>query len=99
MNDRILKVCNEQLTENGVFFLSVSIMDRFLSKVAIDKSYLQLLAVACMFIASKLTEVVPLDAQKLVTYTESSVTIQEIQVLISIHNDLLVIWYNFRVCL
>ena len=74
-------------------------MDRFLSKVAIDKSYLQLLAVACMFIASKLTEVVPLDARKLVTYTESSVTIQEIQVLISIHNDLFVIWYNFRVCL
>ena len=76
-------------------------MDRFLSKVAIDKSYLQLLAVACMFIASKLTEVVPLDAQKLVTYTESSVTIQEIQVIISIHklSDLFVIWYNFRVCL
>ena len=60
-------------------------MDRFLSKVGIDKSYLQLLAVACMFIASKLTEVLPLDARKLVTYTESSVTIQEIQVLISIH--------------
>ena len=76
-----LQVCNEQSTENDVFFLSVNIMDRFLSKMAIDKRTFQLLAGSCMFIASKLTGVVPLYANILVTYTNSSVTIEEIKVL------------------
>ena len=79
------QVCNEQKSETGVFFLSVNILDRYLSKEKIDKSVLQLLGAVCMFIASKVTEVDPLDPLKLVIYTENSITVHEIMVLVHIN--------------
>ena len=68
-----------------MFFLSVNILDRYLSKEKIDKSVLQLLGAVCMFIASKVTEVDPLDPLKLVIYTENSITVHEIMVLVHIN--------------
>lgn len=74
----MFEVCEEQRCEDDVFPLSVNLLDRFLSVVEIRKSQLQLLGTACMFLSSKLKETVPLTAEKLVIYTDNSVTMEEL---------------------
>lgn len=58
----------------------MNIMDRFLSVVRIRKNQLQLLGAVCLFLASKLRQTRPLEAEKLVLYTDFSVNAEEIVV-------------------
>lgn len=74
----MFEVCEEQRSEDDVFLLAVNIFDRFLSIVNIRKNQLQLLGTTCMFIASKSRETIPLTAEKLVIYTDNSVTLEEL---------------------
>jgi cyclin D2 len=74
----MLEVCEEQRCEEEVFPLCMNFMDRFLSVMDIKKSQLQLLGAACMFIASKLKETMPLSAEKLVIYTDHSINLDEL---------------------
>lgn len=74
----MFEVCEEQRCEDDVFPLSVNLFDRFLSVVEIHKAHLQLLGTACMFLSSKLKETVPLTAEKLVVYTDNSITLDEL---------------------
>jgi hypothetical protein len=55
-------------------------MDRFLSVVDIPRTRLQLLGAVCMFLASKLKETNPLTAEKLVIYTDRSISLEELTV-------------------
>lgn len=70
----LLEVCDEQRCEEDVFPLAMNYLDRFLSVTNIPKSRLQLLGAACMFIASKLKETCPISAEKLVIYTDHSIS-------------------------
>lgn len=74
----MFEVCEEQKCEDDVFPLAVNLLDRFLSVVSIRKTQLQLLGTACMFLSSKLKETIPLPAEKLVIYTDNSVTLEEL---------------------
>lgn len=74
----MFEVCEEQKCEDDVFPLAVNLLDRFLSVVSIRKTQLQLLGTACMFLSSKLKETIPLTADKLVIYTDNSVTLEEL---------------------
>ncbi|XP_064627931.1 G1/S-specific cyclin-D2-like [Lineus longissimus] len=74
----MLEVCEEQKCEEEVLPLALNYLDRILSVINIKKSQLQLLASACMFLSSKLKETIPLTAEKLVIYTDSSITLEEL---------------------
>ncbi|KAK0164900.1 hypothetical protein PV328_003467 [Microctonus aethiopoides] len=74
----MLEVCEEQRCQDEVFPLSMNYLDRFLSICPIRKSQLQLLGTACLLLASKLRETVPLTADILVFYTDNSITLDDL---------------------
>lgn len=74
----------EQKCEEEVFCLSVNYLDRVLSLLSsVRKTDLQLVAAVCMFVASKLTDTVALAADRLVMYTDYSITVHQILVSIT----------------
>lgn len=77
VTDWMLEVCEEQQCEDDVFSLAVNYLDRFLSQVTVQKQHLQLVAAVAMFVASKLKESQPLTADKLVLYTDNSITYEQ----------------------
>ena len=75
----MMEVCEDQQCNPEVFFLSVNYLDRFLSSVHIQKNQFQLCASVCILLASKFSQVVPITTDKLVIYTDSSVTVEELR--------------------
>lgn len=70
------QVCEENKCQEEVFILALNYMDRFLALTTVGKSQLQILAAACLLLASKLREpsVRGLPADLLVFYTDNSIT-------------------------
>ena len=79
VTDWMLEVCEDQQCHPEVFFLSVNYLDRFLSTVNINKNQFQLCASVCVLLASKFSQVVPITTDKLVIYTDNSVTVEELR--------------------
>ena len=70
----------EQNLREEVFTLAMNYMDRFLAVVNIRTTQLQLLGAVCLFLSSKLKCSQPLLAEHLVTYTDNSITMDELLV-------------------
>merc|ERR1711997_306206 len=79
VTDWMLEVCEDHQSQPEVFYLSINFLDRFLSKVNIQKSQFQLVASVCVFIASKFSEVIPISSEKLCCYTDNAFSIEEIR--------------------
>ena len=78
VTDWMLEVTEDQACAGQVFLLAVHYLDRVLSVLRIQRSQLQLVAASVLFLASKLCEVQPLTVEKLVIYTDCSVSTQEL---------------------
>jgi len=76
----MLEVCEEQRLEDDTFLLSINYLNRILKiSPAWRKNHLQLLGAACMHLASKLKDTVPITGPKLVMYTDFSITLEGLQ--------------------
>ncbi|KAM7349062.1 cyclin D [Cochliomyia hominivorax] len=71
----MMEVCAEEKCQEEVVLLALNYMDRFLSTKTVRKTHLQILAAACLLIASKLREPScrALSAELLVFYTDNSI--------------------------
>lgn len=71
----MMEVCEEEKCQEEVVLLALNYMDRFLSTTSVRKTHLQILAAACLLLASKLRE--PscrgLSTELLVFYTDNSI--------------------------
>lgn len=77
----MLQVCQECACSPDVFLMAVNYLDRFLAKVHnVPKTRLQLVGTVCLLISSKFKETVPLPGERLIFYTDNSITPEEIRV-------------------
>jgi len=74
----MLEVCEEEQSQPELFCLAVNCLDRFLSKVEIKKTQLQLLASACLLVSWKVREHSKITAQKIVKYTNYNIQQEEL---------------------
>ena len=78
--DWMLGVVHEQNSQPEVFCLAINLLDRFLCHCCIRKSQLQLLGSVCILIGSKIREPCPIPGKTLITYTDYSITAEELKV-------------------
>ena len=79
LTDWMLEVCQVQGSSSQVFLSSVHYLDVFLSQISVKSTQLQLLASACLSIASKLHDPRPPSLTDFVILTDCSITIKELQ--------------------
>ena len=82
----LLEFVDEFGLPNDIVAVAVNYMDVYLSKRKVNKINLQLLAMVCVFVASKFHEVEPISIQELQTlaeggYTEDSIRNLELDLL------------------
>lgn len=70
--DWLVEVGEEYKLQTETLFLAVSYVDRFLSFMAVQRSKLQLVGTACMFIAAKYEEIYPPDVSEFVYITDDT---------------------------
>lgn len=78
--DWMLQVCQEVGCQPEVFCLAMNYMDRFLSNCPVMKCHLQLVGAVCLLISSKFKETCSIPGERLIFYTDYSITREEIQV-------------------
>jgi len=75
----LLEVCEEEKCQDDVFTQAMMLLDRFLAIVPIKRSQLQLAGSASLFISCKFRQTKPLFAERLIMYTDYSITIDELR--------------------
>ena len=80
VSDWMLGVVHEQNSQPEVFCVAMNLLDRFLCHCCIRRSQLQLLGSVCILIGSKIREPCPIPGKTLITYTDYSITAEELKV-------------------
>merc|ERR1712133_156360 len=93
--DWLVEVGEEYKLQTETLYLAVSYIDRFLSYMSVQRSKLQLVGTAAMFIASKYEEIYPPDVGKFVYITDD--TYNKRQVLRMEHLVLKVLGFDLSV--
>jgi len=93
--DWLVEVAEEYKLQTETLHLAVNYIDRFLSYMAVQRSKLQLVGAACMFIAAKYEEIYPPDVAEFVYITDDTYTKR--QVLRMEHLVLKVLEFNLSV--
>jgi len=93
--DWLVEVGEEYKLHAETLFLAVSYVDRFLSFMSVQRSKLQLVGTACMFVAAKYEEIYPPDVGEFVYITDD--TYNKKQVLRMEHLVLKVLDFNLAV--
>merc|ERR1711915_1103197 len=93
--DWLVEVSEEYKLQTETLHLAVNYIDRFLSYMAVQRSKLQLVGAACMFIAAKYEEIYPPDVAEFVYITDDTYTKR--QVLRMEHLVLKVLEFNLSV--
>jgi len=76
--DWLVEVGEEYKLQTETLHLAVSYIDRFLSYMAVQRSKLQLVGAACMFIAAKYEEIYPPDVSEFVYITDDTYTKRQV---------------------
>lgn len=79
----MFQVTEEEHCEESVFLLALNLVDRFLSMVDVKKSQLQLLGCVTLLLASKMRQSRPLTVDRLVYFSDYSISAAEIRVSLS----------------
>jgi len=93
--DWLVEVAEEYKLHTETLYLAVSYIDRFLSYMSVQRSKLQLVGTACMFIAAKYEEIYPPDVGEFVYITDD--TYNKRQVLRMEHLVLKVLGFDLSV--
>ena len=78
--DWMLQVCQELQCQPEVFCLAMNYLDRFLARCRVTKGKLQLIGSVCLLLSSKFKETCPISGEKLIFYSDFSITSDEIKV-------------------
>jgi len=70
--DWLVEVAEEYKLQTETLYLAVAYIDRFLSYMSVQRSKLQLVGTACMFIAAKYEEIYPPDVSEFVYITDDT---------------------------
>ena len=75
--DWVIEIHNKLALSPQTLFITVNLLDRYLDKVQIDKSKLQLVASSCMLIASKYEDINPPVVNDFVYFCDNSYSREE----------------------
>ena len=84
--DWLIDVHSKFKLVDETLFLTINIIDRYLSKQSINKKYFQLLGITAMFIASKYEDIYPPEIKEFIFMTDNAYTPEE---LIKLESDIL----------
>lgn len=80
----MLEICEAENVLHDVYYVAINLFDRLMCSLTkstsfkLDKSYVQLFGTCCMFLASKLKANDQLDAERLVEYTDNSISLEQL---------------------
>jgi hypothetical protein len=74
----MLEVCEEEKCDKLVFPLAVYILDKFLYAQRITKNVFQLVASVCLFLSTKIFNIVPISAERLILFSDFSIDVESL---------------------
>jgi len=76
--DWLVEVQDEYKLHNETFYLAVHLLDKFLSRMLVNRAKLQLLGTTCLMIAAKFEEIYPPDAEEFAYVTADTYSVADI---------------------